>query len=543
MQGIVMNLVSTPVVAALAAIFLAPMSPRSAPPPGDATTPMAAESLTFGQARHLLMRAGFGGSPRQIERLRAMGVAAAVRHLVRFASIPTTLRPHGVTLGDRPSREQFRKLDEDGRRKLRQKLRREDARKLNDLRAWWIGRMLKSPRPLEEKMTLFWHGLLTSGYRDVRNAHHLAIQNDLYRTHAVGNFAKLVQAVAKDPAMLEYLDNNRNNRRAPNENFARELMELFTLGEGNYTEKDIKEAARALTGWTFRRSDGKFFFNRGQHDFGEKTFLGKTGKLDGGDIIGIIFKQAEAPRHLARKLLEFFAVKPTEAELEPYAELLRSSRFELAPFFTTLFSSKWFYSDRVLGQQVKSPVVLAISTLRMMDRTELPRGARMALAAACRSIGQDLFQPPNVKGWDGGAAWVTSSNLLTRFNLTRAFVGGAGLASGSPRRGRSPGARGRRGRSRARGARGLAMIGRTSHRFFSELRASNITEPRHLLKALEARFLVVPLAPSRRQALMDFLTGADGSPAIDLRDKSPRWSRKLKELLHLLTTTPEFQVT
>ncbi len=527
-----MNAVTLPVLAAITAA----LTSLTTPPDDNSTTPLATQTLSYAQARHLLMRAGFGGTPAEIKRLQALGVEGAVRHLVRFASIPTEFVAHGVTPVERPSREMFRMLDEDGRRKMRQKLRREDSRKLSGLRAWWIDRMLKSPRPFEEKMTLFLHGHLTSGYRDVRNAHHMAMQNDLYRKHAAGNFIELVQAVAKDPAMLEYLDNNRNNRRAPNENFARELMELFTLGEGHYTEKDIKEAARAFTGWTFHRREGGFHFNRGQHDFGKKTFLGQTGRFNGGDIIRIIFEQKEASQHLASELIEFFAIKATPSEIAPYAEILRQSKFDLAPFFTTLFSSKWFYSDRVRGQQVKSPVVLMISTLRMLGHTDLRSGACAMLALACRNVGQELFQPPNVKGWDGGAAWVTSSNLLTRYNMLRTVITG-----NAPNRNNMQSNRGGSQRDRRRN-RTFVISGSASQRLLSELRKKKPANSEEVLKELEARFLSVPLAPARRQTLLDFLAGADGSPTLDLQNKPRRWSNKVKELLHLLTTTPEFQI-
>ncbi len=503
--------------------------------PQNATA--APQGFTHAQARHLLMRAGFGGNPKQIEALRSKGRQGAVAHLIRFEQVQTKLTGHGTVPTERPARETYRKLDEDGKRMLRRKLRREDARKINQLRSWWLERMLTSPRPFEEKMTLFWHGHFTSGYRDVRNAYQLAVQNDLFRSHACGNFSELVYAIAKDPAMLEYLDNNRNNKRAPNENFARELMELFTLGEGEYTEEDIKAAARAFTGWTFDRRNASFRFIERNHDSGSKTFLGHTKNFDGNGIIKRILEQDAAPRHLARQLLTYFAVAPTESEIEPFADILRNNGYELEPFFMRLFTSDWFYSPRVMGKQIKSPIVLTVSTLRMLDRTRVPESARIALSGGCRNIGQELFQPPNVKGWDGGAAWVTSSNLLSRYNLTRALITGSANTSQS-RRQRPQGKR-----RQQRGSRALRRIGSSSLHLLSVVRSADLKDHDAVLNWLEERFLVTPLSTDRREALLDFMAGKDGSRALDMSDRSPSWAIKMQELLHLLTATPEFQIS
>jgi uncharacterized protein (DUF1800 family) len=505
-------------------------------PPESSTKRLASEKLTYDQARHLLMRAGFGGSPEQIRRLQRMGLDRAVSFLVDHDRLQQPLKRHGVRPPKPIARATFSKLSQDERRSLQRMRRRQDGQKLQRLRAWWIQRMIASPRQLEEKMTLFWHGHFTSGYRDVRNAFHMAIQNDLFREHATGNFGDLVLAISKDPAMLEYLDNRVNNRRKPNENYARELMELFTLGEGNYTETDIKEAARAFTGWTFRRGSSSFWFEERNHDYGKKTFLGEQGYFDGDQIIKIILKQEAAPHHLAKKLLAYFAVDANEQEIEPYAQLLRRTNFELKPFFRTLFSSEWFYSSRVRGKIVKSPVVLMVSTMRMMGVKSAPENIAATLSRYCDQIGQSLLQPPNVKGWDGGAAWVTTSNLLTRYNITRSLINAAGRRNRGPLRDAGQGMNDRDTRKAVRDR------GRVRFDILATIKKAGVSRPAEIITLLEKRFLVIPISQPRRQALHDFLKGADGSPALDLGN-TPRAAIKLRELLHLLTTTPEFQVS
>jgi len=515
------------------------------PTPPSSTKKLASDKLTYKQARHLLMRAGFGGSPEQISKIKRMGLDSAVAFLVdyeRWQRLPD----HRVVPAEPIDRRAFGRLSQDEKRNVQRTRRRQDGQKLQRLRAWWMRRMVASKRQLEEKMTLFWHGHFTSGYRDVRNAFHMAIQNDLFREHATGNFGDLARAISRDPAMLRYLDNNRNNRRAPNENYARELMELFTLGEGNYTETDVKEAARAFTGWTFRRGSSSFRFDERNHDYDEKTFLGQKGLFDGDHIIDIILEQEAAPRHLAKKLLGYFAVDATAQEIEPYAQLLRRTNFELKPFFRTLFSSEWFYSNRVVGKIVKSPVVLVVSTVRMRGARDLPQGTAMTLCRYCDQIGQSLLQPPNVKGWDGGAAWVTSSNLLTRYNITRSLVNGVPAAGNNRGRdGRRPIRRARQEmelRGQAPNARATQIQGRGPLEILAMVKQAGVSRPSDIVDLLERRFLVIPLAPERRKALCDFIVGSDGSPALNLRS-TRRATTKLRELLHLVTTTPEFQIS
>ncbi len=511
---------------------------------GSTLSPLPAAEFSVEHARHLLMRAGFGGTPKQVQSLSQMGLEAAANYLVDYENLSERLPGHRLQPAERSSPKAMRKLSQEERRKINGMRRREDNKKLAHLRSWWIRRMLQSERPLEEKMTLFLNGHFTTGYRDVRNAYHLAIQNDLYRAHATGNLGELVHLISRDPAMLEYLDNNRNMRRSPNENYARELLELFTLGEGNYTEEDIKAAARSFTGWTFRRGASQFVFVPRNHDYGAKVFLGQEGNFNGNDILRIILEQEQAARHLAKQLLTFFAVEPTAEELDPYARLLRETNYELKPFFRGLFKSEWFYSDRVRSKQVKSPVMLVVSTLRMLGVTGIQPPEAVMLSGACGQVGQMLFQPPNVKGWEGGPAWVTSSNLLSRYNISSGLL----MAKSAGRlrnrsRNQQPEMQAE-GEEPAMDRRPLDDDLELPKLHFDPLEwlvNAKVKSAEQILQVLQQRFLIVELSADRRQALLDFLRGQDGSPALDMRNK--RKARvKLRELLHLITTTPEFQL-
>jgi hypothetical protein len=493
--------------------------------------------FTYEHARHLLLRAGFGGNPEQIDELHAMGLEKAVSYLVDYEEIPDPLPRQGVTSAERLDLSMLRGISQEERRKQTNMRRRQDRQKFQQLRSWWIERMIRSPRPLEEKMTLFWHGHFTSGYQDVRNAYHMALQNELLRKHATGNFESLVHDISRDPAMLEYLDNNRNNRRAPNENYARELMELFTLGVGNYTESDIVEAARAFTGWTFVRGTSQFRFAVRNHDNGSKEFLGQTGNFDGDDIIRIILEQPEAPRYIAGKILTYLAAAPSADELEPYSRLLRSGNYELKPLLRALFQSEWFYSDAVMAKQVKSPVMFVVSTLKAMGTSGVPG---ILAVRRCESIGQAIMQPPNVKGWDGGVAWITSSNLIGRYNIARELISGRPGGRGGQRAGNQrPRVTDTMGMDLPQTDRPLQIAERFSA--YDLVQRAGISSPEEILDLFEKRFLALELAAERRQALIDFLGGADGTAPLDLRYRR-RARTKLTEFLHLLTTAPEFQL-
>ncbi|WP_302118978.1 DUF1800 domain-containing protein [Allorhodopirellula heiligendammensis] len=283
-----------------------------------------------------------------------------------------------------------------------------------NLSAAWVYRLLYTPNQLLEKTTLLWHGHFATGAEKVNDARMMWNQNQLLRDHALGDFGAMTMKISQDPAMLIYLDSAINRKAHPNENFARELMELFCLGEGNYNEMDVQELARCFTGWEIKNK--KFRKNRYQHDSGEKTVLGQNGNFDGEDGVRIVLEQPAAPQFIARKLVRFFVsdeLNPSDAMLQPLADLLREHDWQVAPVVKRILASNLFYSSVSVGHKIKSPVELVMGMLRSFKGTT---NAQL-VAKGLRNIGQGLFYPPNVKGWDGGRAWINSSTLLGRANL------------------------------------------------------------------------------------------------------------------------------
>jgi uncharacterized protein (DUF1800 family) len=299
-----------------------------------------------------------------------------------------------------------------------------------DLQKWWLLRMATTRRPLQEKLTLFWHGHFATSIFKVDSAYYMWLQNETLRKHASGNFHALVMAISKDPAMIKWLDNDSNSKEHPNENYAREVMELFTLGEGQYTEADIKEVARAFTGWTYDRSGMQYRFNGPQHDDGPKEVLGQKGNWDGGDVIDIIFKQPACARFMARKLWTYFAYEEPEPELvDGLAKVFRDHDYELKPLLHTMFSCNAFYSDRAIRTQIKSPVQLLVGSYQLLNRKIPDALDRFSVVVkALRMTGQEPLLPPDVSGWKGGLTWINTSSLLMRYNFSNFLVNGVPTA-------------------------------------------------------------------------------------------------------------------
>ena len=345
-------------------------------------------------------------TPAEIAALQGLYHAEAVdRILAGVARQPVTVVPEWAVPLGAAAQQRGRTPEE---RQAFNRLRGQDA---NNLKTWWWGEMLATPTPFTEHMVLFWHNHFTSSLRKVKVAPLLATQNELFRAHATGNFATLLRAAAKDPAMLAYLDNNLNRAQAPNENFARELLELFTLGEGQgYTELDIREAARAFTGWRFR-PDGGFVGDARTHDAGTKTFFGESGRFNGDDIVDIVLKQPRVAEHITERLWrEFVSDTPDRREVTRLANAFRRD-YELKPLLKGLLTAAAFRDADARGGLVKSPVDLVVGTFRLLGAT--PREPRV-LAVLGRTLGQDLFDPPNVKGWPGGVEWVDTAKLPAR---------------------------------------------------------------------------------------------------------------------------------
>ncbi|GAC1523772.1 MAG: hypothetical protein NVS2B3_19350 [Vulcanimicrobiaceae bacterium] len=350
--------------------------------------------FTRRSAAHLMRRAGFGGTPEAIEAAASGGMEAAVGALLH----PQT---PDVALADEPE------------------LGALDDRKRNRYVAqmWWLDRMLRTRHPLAEKMTLFWHGHFATSVRKVP-AQLMIAQMNLFRQRGLGDFRALLRDVSKDPAMLVWLDARSNVRAHPNENYAREVMELFALGLGNYTEADVTDAARAFTGWSVDR-ELHFVDLPARHDDGTKTVLGRTGNLSGDDVLATIVARPIHQRFIARKLLEYFVYSDPEPELiDALAQTYALSGYDIARTVGTIFRSNVFYSTRAYRAIPKSPIEFALGTLRFTDVRAVPADTVAWLAR----MGQEPLAPPSVKGWDGGPAWVNTATLLARFNFVNRIV-------------------------------------------------------------------------------------------------------------------------
>jgi uncharacterized protein (DUF1800 family) len=407
-------------------------------------TPLSPNLWDRTKAAHLLNRAGFGGPPEEIDSLTQNGMAFAIQRLVDGPSTPAPApAPDWAQPRDRAA---FREkigaamLAAAGatdverqriKREFGQEERRTQQQHITNLTDWWLQRMLTATDPLEEKLTLFWHGHFATSAVKVRDGYLMWRQNQTFRDYARGNFGTLAKAVSRDPAMLVWLDLQQSRPQHANENFARELMELFTLGEGNYTEKDVTESARAFTGYRIDPQNQSFRFAAREHDNTPKQFLGRTGNFDGDGIIDIILEQPACARYIAHKLWTFFASEnPSPALVDALASSLRSNRYEIRPVLRQMFASAEFYSPEAVHSQIKSPVQWMIQTARVLGG-EMP--PPIQAIGALRSMGQMPFVPPSVKGWDGGKAWISTSTLLFRYNFAQAMLrgpaGGAGYGA------------------------------------------------------------------------------------------------------------------
>jgi len=292
-----------------------------------------------------------------------------------------------------------------------------------ELQVWWFAILLNSMHPLREKMTLFWHNHFCSSIAKVKNGKLMLLQNMLLRKYALSKFGPFLQAMTADPALLIYLDSNDNKKGNPNENYAREIMELFSLGVGNYTEQDIREAARAFTGW---HTEGEeFYFNGREHDRGIKKFLGKEGNWKGDDVVRIILQRPAVADFIVRKMYRFFVseIDPPPALLAALADSFRRNNYDIAALVSTILRSRLFFSDHAYRKRIKSPVEFVIGTVKtfMFGDWPVPENA---LVTKLEAMGQLIMAPPNVKGWPGGTAWLNTSTILARHNFTYVAASG-----------------------------------------------------------------------------------------------------------------------
>jgi uncharacterized protein (DUF1800 family) len=439
------------------------------------------------KAGHLYRRAAFGATWEELQTAVADGPDKAVDKLLRGREESAFER------NSRLMADSIGRVNNDGQ-----------------LAAWWLYRLVMGdPHPLREKMTLFWHNHFATSNAKVRNAGYMLGMYDLMSRHALGNFCDLLQEISKDPAMMVWLDTNQNKKGQANENYARELMELFSLGIGNYTEKDIREAARAFTGWEI--NDGKSFLNKAQHDDGMKTVLSRTGDWSGEDIVRICLDQESCPYFICGKLFRFLVsetIPPTKELLAPLVDQFRKSGWDFGALVATVLRSNLFFAPEAYRTKVKAPVEFAVGIARAL-------GAKpqfSALASRLEGLGQNLFHPPSVKGWDGGPAWLNAQTLLYRQNLALAFTDDDGqlLPRCDP-----PDLVRRQGRTDDAG----------TVEFFLTL------------------FLQGDVPPTARERLLDYLRQVRRPALSGYESIFGEPDRPVRAVCHLVLTLPEFQLS
>ncbi len=449
---------------------------------------------------HLLRRAGFGYSPDELDAYARLGVSGTVDALLNFQQVSDD-------------------LDE---RLQRAGL---DLNKAGDMQRWWLLRMIYTKRPLLEKMTLFWHGLLVSGTgkvglpqpkpEDPAPPNLMMDQNAFFRSHALADLATILKGISRDPAMVVYLDVRDNRKGKPNENYSRELMELFTLGvtgpdgQPTFSERDVREVARAFTGWSLD-AERKFIFREGQHDGGGKTIFGKTGRFGGDDVIGLLIDHPACAPYICRRLFSFFAYDdPEPAVLAPIVDLFRSSKGSIRAVVRAILTSPAFYSQRAYRAKAKSPAELIAGVARVL---QLETDASTFQTSAKR-MGQALFNPPNVSGWPGGASWFNTTTWLERVNWVNRIL----------------------------------TIRKDDHTrpaaLFGFVQRQGLATPEQAVEYFLRLLLDGQASPEQRQALLTYVKDGDlwkaGQP---LRETDPAVDRKLRGLVYLIMAMPEYQL-
>ncbi len=452
-------------------------------------------------AAHLYRRAGFGANRAELLEAERLGFEGTINLVLSGRSKTDWLQES---------------LDDDGNIAVRREKNGEE------IRGWWLYRMIHGPHPLREKMTLFWHNHFATSILKVQSESAMVQQNRLLRTYALGKFGPFLQAMSKDGAMLKWLDSNSNIKGQPNENYARELMELFSLGVGNYTEKDIREAARAFTGW--HTNINGYWFNAEKHDDGTKTVLGQTGKWDGADVVRIVLEQPAAARFIVRKLYQFLiseTASPPNSFIEPLCEAFRKSDYDIAGLVKTMLSSRHFYSDYAFRQRIKSPVEFVLGAVRAVyrqyeegDEHYSPLQHRL-LIPYLNEMGQTLFAPPNVKGWPGARAWLNTSTMLERDNFAGALaLGTLWTKYSKPNSEELP-----------------PPIALDTARLLQE---DKVSDPEDIVRVLLDLYVPGGVRPEVKAKLVAFLS--EGKPT------GSRLNRRVRESIHAIMAMPEYQL-
>lgn len=357
------------------------------------------------QVKHLFARAGFGIDYSNLHEARNWSAKKAVKNIFKDSETATPIAVVTENLDLNP-------LGKDANEEQRKALQEKRNQQEKALNMAWMSQMGSTNAQLREKMTLFWHNHFAC---NIGNYYYQQQLNNIQRTHALGNFKTLLVGVSQSPAMLQFLNNQQNYKGHPNENFARELMELFTLGRGHYTEQDIKESARAFTGWAYNGKSGEYTFKPGSHDDKPKTFMGKTENFCGEDIIDIICNNKQTAKYISTKLYRYLVNEtPDEAHVNEMADVFYNANYEIKPLLEHVFTADWFYEDKNTGNLIKSPVELLVDLTR---RFHISYQNPDVLIQFQRTLGQVLFRPPNVAGWPGGRNWIDSSSLMYRIKI------------------------------------------------------------------------------------------------------------------------------
>jgi len=462
-----------------------------------ASDPQARPLTDLELMAHLYRRAGFGATRDQLEASLAKGYEATVEELL-----------HPETQPD---------LEEDLINRYYVDVK--ESRQIDPAQSGWVYRMINTKRPLEEKMALFWHGLFATGFAKLNHAKEMIDQIAMLRRHGLGDFRTILVELSKNPAMILWLDNQENTTNVHNENYGRELLELFSLGIGNYTEDDVKNCARAFTGWTVRnpipgaqpygRHSWEFEFRPDLHDYGEKEFLGERGSFDGADIVDVIVRQPAAARFVARRLHNFFVSdEPDGAAIEDLANVYLESQYDIREVMRALFMSEAFRSPRAYYAKVKSPAEHVIGIERLVEDFQYPKWGIRDIALECRYMGQDLLNPPSVEGWHTGKEWIDTGILVERVNFAAAQVGDT----------TKPGVQ----------------------KIIARLRAMGTLSPEGFVDACLDLLGPLDVSDTTREALLDF--ARKGGDLKFAKGEDRATEQRVAELLQLIVATREFQL-
>ena len=515
--------------------------------------PESTNEWSHEEAAHLVKRSGFGGSPSRIAVVHEMGRDAALEAIFTGTE-GVSLPPPEWTDEETGKVERRERVDflrglrrnEEGldpaeidrmRRQFNQKHGRRDRLRQAELASWWFGRMIHSPCPLREKMVLFWHDHFATSFRKVKQPQLLYSQNELFRQHAFGDARALTHAILRDRAMMAYLDTQNSKKGSPNENFAREVMELFTLGEGHYTEQDIREAARAFTGYQFNPLTDQVIHRRRRWDDGPKTIFGRTGNFDGDEVIDLLFEQPAAAEYIPSKLWAFFVEDtPPTAVVKELAKTFRESGFQVEAVLREIFRSRAFYDSSVRGNQIKSPIQFLAQMCQELELDGLPPAY---FASSSQQLGQVLFQPPNVAGWDWGKAWINTNTLLSRYNIAGVVTTGSSNPKGMSGSGEADDMMMEAAENAGQGGAMLARIVKRSMSRWSGPDYESIAprplreNPEKLVDHLIERLFQSRVGSKERASFIEYARAKKGVIFTN---------HEVAELCHLMMSTPRYQL-